>query len=91
MLKVQTLIINLQGFTDPPVWREIFFPLLKKGRKLLKHLVDVVSGNVAVILTDSVQETPCLDRENCPKNHVSLTGLFRTRFSLKASPNAKAL
>ena len=48
MLKVQTLIINLQGFTDPPVWREIFFPLLKKGHELLKHLVDVVSGNVAV-------------------------------------------
>jgi len=28
--------------------REIFFPLLKKGHELLKHLVDVVSGNVAV-------------------------------------------
>ena len=49
MLKVQTLIIKLQGFTDPPVWREIFFPLLKKGARTFEtpH-VDVVSGNVAV-------------------------------------------
>ena len=39
MLKVQTLIINLQGFTDPPVWRAIFFPLFNKGHEILKHSV----------------------------------------------------
>ena len=37
VLKVQTLIINLQGFTDPPVWRAIFFPVFNKGREILKH------------------------------------------------------
>ena len=37
MLKVQRLIINLQGFTDPPVWSAIFFPLFNKGHEILKH------------------------------------------------------
>ena len=39
MLKVQTLIINLQGFTDPTVWRAIFFFLFNKGHEILKYSV----------------------------------------------------
>ena len=39
VLKVLTLIINLQGFKDPPVWRAIFFPLFNKRARNLETLV----------------------------------------------------
>ena len=43
VLKVQSLIINLQSFTDRPVWRAIFFPLFKKRARTFEHSVDLNS------------------------------------------------
>ena len=57
----QTLVFNLQDFTDLTVWKAIVFSLFKKRHELLKHPVEAERSKYIIVvqqLTNAAYTSP---------------------------------